>query len=79
MGLAGEDKGDASTYQIIKLDCRHTTVYARDDLLGYGDRIDMVYIQAVTQPRDAGRDLVELDALHAPIWIEASVTFIRRC
>lgn len=56
-----------STYEIVKLDCGHTTVDTRNDLLGDGDGVDMLRVEAVTQPRDTGSDLVELNALLASI------------
>jgi hypothetical protein len=43
-------------------------IHARDDLLGYGGGIDMIWIKAIAKPRHTGRDLVELYALFAPIW-----------
>ena len=56
------------TYQVIQLDRGHALVDARDDFLSDSSGIDMVRIQAVTEPGNSGRDLVELDALLASIW-----------
>ena len=55
------------TYEIIKLDGRDATVDARDDLLGYLHGVDMVRVEAVTEPGDPGSDLVELNTLLATI------------
>ncbi len=53
------DRGDAA-------------VHARDDLLGDGDRINVVHVQAITEPGHAGSDLVELDALLASVYARIS-------
>lgn len=55
------------TYEIVQLDSCDTTVDTRDDLLGNGNRVNVVHVKAVTEPRDTGGDLVELDALLASI------------
>lgn len=55
------------TYKIIELNGGDTTIDTRDDLLGDGDRVDVVHVEAITQPGDTGRDLVELNALLASI------------
>lgn len=67
-GEGAEMPKQLGTYKIIKLDSRHTTVHARDDLLGNGDGVDVVGVEAVTQSRDTSSDLVELDTLLASIW-----------
>lgn len=55
------------THEIVELCCRHATIHTRDDLLGDSHGVDVVHVEAVTQPRDAGCDLVELDTLLASI------------
>ena len=62
-------KGDGSrfAYQVVKLDSSHTLIDTRDDLLGDGSCVDMFGIKSITQPRNAGCDLVELDSLFASI------------
>lgn len=59
----------SGTHEIVELDSCHTSVDTGDDLLGDGDRINMLSVEAVTQPRDTSSDLVELNALLAPIYI----------
>ena len=56
-----------SSYQVIQLDGAHTLIDTRDDLLGDSSSIDMLRVEAVTQSRDTGSDLVELDAFFASI------------
>jgi hypothetical protein len=51
------------THEIVKLHRRDASIDTRDDLLGNGHRVDMLSVQAVTQPRDTSGDLVELDTL----------------
>jgi hypothetical protein len=46
-GNAIESGGKA--YKIIELNSSHTSVDARDDFLGDGNRINMLGIEAVTQ------------------------------
>ena len=60
-------------YQIIELRCCDATIDTRDDFLGDGHRVDVVDVEAVTQARDAGCDLVELNALLAPIGAESAL------
>lgn len=55
------------TYEIVKLDRRHTAIDTGYDLLGDGDRVDVLRVEAVTQPRHAGSNFVELHALLASI------------
>ncbi len=69
--------GEGGTYKVVKLYRRDAAVHAGDDLLGYGHGVDVVHVQAVAQPRDARRDLVELDALLAPIWQKTTVSQCR--
>jgi hypothetical protein len=54
-------------YQIIELGGCDAAIDTRDDLLGDGHRVDVVHVQAIAEARDACCDLVELDALLAPI------------
>jgi hypothetical protein len=54
-------------YQIIELYRRDTLVDTRDDLLGNSRGVNMIGVEAVTQPRNTGCDLVELNAFLAPI------------
>lgn len=55
------------TYQVVELNGSHTLVDAVDDLHGDGGRIDVLWVEAITESRDTGCDLVELDALLAAI------------
>lgn len=55
------------TYQVVELDGGHAVVHTRDDLHCNGSGVDMLRIQAVAQPRYAGSDLIELNALFASI------------
>lgn len=55
------------TYQVIKLDGSDTAIHTRDDLLGDSNGVDMVGVEAVTQTRYTGGNLVELDTLLAAI------------
>lgn len=58
-----------TTYQIVQLDGAHTLVDTRDNLLCDGSSIDVLGVEAVTQPRDTGSDLVELNAFFASIYV----------
>lgn len=55
------------TYQVVELNGSHALVDTVDDLHGNGGRIDVLWVEAITEPRDTGCDLVELDALLAAI------------
>lgn len=55
------------TYEIVQLDSCHTAVDTGDDLLSDSNRINVVHVEAVTQSRDTGSDLIELDTLLASI------------
>lgn len=61
------------TYQIIQLNGVDTLVDTSNDLHGNGGSIDVVGVKAVTQPRDTGCDLVELDTLLASICVWISI------
>lgn len=56
-----------SSYKIVKLNSGHTTIDTRYDLHGDGNGVNMLRVEAVTQPGDTGCDLVELNALLASI------------
>ncbi len=56
------------TYKIVQLGGRDAAIHARDDLLGDGDWVNMVHVEAIAEAGDACCDLVELDALLAAIW-----------
>jgi hypothetical protein len=60
------------TYQIIKLYSGDALVHTRDDLLGDGSSIDVIRVEAITQPRNTSCDLIELDTLLASIWSKMS-------
>jgi hypothetical protein len=64
----GREETEEGTDEIVKLDCRDTTVYTVDDLLCDHDGVDMVHVKTITQSRDTRCDLVELDAFLASIW-----------
>lgn len=55
------------TYEIVKLDGGNTLVYAIDNLHGDGGWVDMLWVEAIAEPRHTSRDLVELDAFLAAI------------
>jgi hypothetical protein len=55
------------SYQIVKLNGVHTLVDTRDDFLGDGSSIDVLRVEAVTQSRNTGSDLIELHAFLASI------------
>ena len=55
------------SYKIVELNSGDTSVDTRDDLLGDGYGVDMVHVKAITQPRDTGSNLVELNTLLAAI------------
>ena len=63
-------------YQVIELDCCHALIDARDDLLCDGRGIGMVRVQAITKSRDAGCDLVKLDAFLTSVYTEAGSTIV---
>ena len=46
----------------------NTSIDTRDDLLSDSNRVDMVHVKAIAEPRDSSCDLVELDALLASVW-----------
>ena len=60
--------GGGESYQVVELDRGNTLVDTRDDFLCDSCGVDMFRIESVTQPRDAGCDLVELNAFFASIW-----------
>lgn len=62
-----ERVADVETYQIIKFNCSNTLVDTRDDLLGDCCGINMFSVESVTQSRNSGCDLVELNTLLATI------------
>jgi hypothetical protein len=53
--------------QVIQLDCVDALVDTGNDLHGNSSSVDMVGVEAVTQPRDTSCDLVELDTLLASV------------
>ena len=56
-----------ATYQIVELDGGDTLVNTSNDLHGDRRGIDVLWVEAITEPRHTGCDLVELDALLAAI------------
>jgi hypothetical protein len=56
------------TNQVVQLHGRNALVDTRDDLLGDGNGIDMIWVEAIAQAGNASGDLVELDALPAAIY-----------
>lgn len=73
---------DRGSYQVVQLDGVNTLIDTRDDLHCDSRGVDMVRIEAVTQPRHSCCDFVELHALLASIW-SAMVSIVtlqgRRC
>jgi hypothetical protein len=63
------------THKVVKLDCGHALVDTRDNFLRDGRGVDMIWVEAVAQPRDTSSDLVELNALLASICMQ-SVCFL---
>lgn len=58
------------TYEIIQLRGCDTPINTRNHLLGDRDGIDMLHVESITQAGNPRCDLVELNALLAPIWVE---------
>jgi hypothetical protein len=54
--------------QVVELDGSDTLVHSRDDFLGNRGGIDMFAIKTVTETRNSGSDLVELNALLASVY-----------
>lgn len=54
---------EAYADQIIQLHCCDSLVNPRYDLLSDGGGIDMIWVQAITEPGNACCDLVKLDSL----------------
>lgn len=61
-----------NTNQIVKFNGGYTLVYARDDLLGDSSCINVLGVEAITESRDTGSDLVELHAFFASVCTRAS-------
>lgn len=61
------------SYQVVQLNGVHTLVDTRDDFLGDSSSIDVLGVEAVTQSRNTGSDLIELHAFLASIY-EISVS-----
>lgn len=59
--------------QVIELDGVDALVDTSNDLHGDSSSVDMVRIEAVTQPRHTGCDLVELDTLLASVYETVSM------
>ena len=57
----------SGTHQVVQLDCRHSLVDTRDDLLCNGGSINVLRVKAVAQSHYTGCDLVELHAFLASI------------
>lgn len=58
---------ERATDQVVKLNRRDALIDTRDDLLCNCCGINMLGIETITQTRDSSCDLVELNALLAPI------------
>lgn len=70
-------------HKIVELRSCDTSIDTRYDLLGDCHGVDVVWVEAITESGHTGGDLVELDALLAPIcklleWITAIVVFRER-
>lgn len=78
--VSQRDKIDASrrTYQVVELNGRYAVVDTRDDLHGDGGGVDMVGVEPVTQSRHSCRDLVELHAFLASIWVAVSLALVQQ-
>lgn len=64
MGVKGWNR---VTYQVVQLDGGDTLIYAIDHFHGDGCGVDMLRVEAVTEPRHTSCDLVELNTLFAAI------------
>lgn len=59
-------------YQIVQLYSGDALVHARNDLLGDGSSVNMVWVETITQSGDPCSDLIELDVLLASIYQDMS-------
>jgi hypothetical protein len=64
-------------YEIIQLDSSHALVDAVDDLHGDGGSVDVLRVQAITEPGHSSCDLVELHAFLAAICLTLAVVFMQ--
>jgi hypothetical protein len=60
--VTDSNHGGFFPYQVVQLNCCHALIYARDDLLRDGSRIDVFRIKAIAKSGYTGSDLVELYA-----------------
>lgn len=60
-------KDQEQAHKVIQLHSRDTLVDARDDLLGDGRGIDVIWVQAIAQSGNTCCDLVELNSLFAVV------------
>lgn len=68
---------DFETYQVVELNGGDTLVDTSNDLHGDCSGIDVLGVKAITEPRDASCDLVELHALLAAIYASRQQEFSR--
>jgi hypothetical protein len=68
-GLLGNQRGEShgTAYQVIKFDGGHSLIDTRDDFLCDSSGINVLCVQAITEPRNTSGDLVELNALLAAV------------
>ncbi|KAH3677659.1 hypothetical protein OGATHE_000313 [Ogataea polymorpha] len=69
-GVVGMDRGHVSGglgCKVIQLDGGDAMIDTRDDSLGNGNGLDVLWVEAVAQSRHSGGDLVESDWLFAPV------------
>jgi hypothetical protein len=71
-----EKWNEKETYQVVQLDCGDTLVHARNDFLGDSSGVNVIRVQAITQPGDTGCDLVELHAFFASIYMSVSIEYM---
>lgn len=57
-----------TTDEVIEFDGGHTLIDTRNNFLGDGCCINMLWIETITQSGDTGGDLVELHAFLTSIW-----------
>jgi len=62
-------------YQVVELDGSDTLVDTGNDLHGDCSGIDVLWVKAITEPRDTSCDLVELHTLLAAIYASRQYEF----
>ena len=60
-------KSPGKTYEIVELNGSHTLVDPRDDFLGNGSGVDVLWVKAIAETRNSSCNLVELDTFFSTI------------